>query len=157
MQKHSDRQHHSDSGLPLLVTILIGLLFFGTYLAVERLSKREMPPLSIAVGFLAAYILLGALVYVFFGWYPVVRPRIAALPSRPVRLAAKLIIANAVILLLYGAVLRLMGLTADLLEGTTLLNAALLVMGNGVFLLLDKELERLTLLWHRRFRKYFFH
>ena len=34
---------------------------------------------------------------------------------------------------------------------------SLLVMGNGVFLLLDKALERLTLLWHRRFRKYFFH
>ena len=49
-----------------------------------------------------------ALVYVFFGWYPVARPRIASLPSRLVRLAVRLIIANAAILLLYGAVLRAM-------------------------------------------------
>ena len=97
-----------------------------------------------------------ALVYVFFGWYPVVRPRIAALPSRLVRLAVRLIIANAAILLLYGAVLRLMGLTADLLEETFLLNAALLAMGNVVFLLLDLALARLTVLWHRKWRKYFF-
>lgn len=97
-----------------------------------------------------------ALVYVFFGWYPVVRPRIAALPSRLVRLAVRLIIANAAILLLYGAVLRLMGLTADLLESTFLLNAALLAMGNVVFLLLDLALARLTVLWHRKWRKYFF-
>ena len=98
-----------------------------------------------------------ALVYVFFGWYPVVRPRIAALPSRLVRLAVKLIIANGTILLLYGLVLRLMGLTADLLAGTFLLNAALLIMVNIVFLLLDLALARLTVLWHRKFRKYFFH
>ena len=97
-----------------------------------------------------------ALVYVFFGWYPVVRPRIAGLSSPLVRLAVRLIIANAAILLLYGAVLRLMGLTADLLESTFLLNAALLAMGNVVFLLLDKALERLIFLWHRKFRKYFF-
>ena len=97
-----------------------------------------------------------ALVYVFFGWYPVVRPRIAALPSRLVRLAVRLIIANAAILLLYGAVLRLMGLTADLLEETFLLNAALLAMGNVVFLLLDLALARLTVLSHRKWRKYFF-
>ena len=97
-----------------------------------------------------------ALVYVFFGLYPVVRPRIAALPSRLVRLAVRLIIANAAILLLYGAVLRLMGLTADLLEETFLLNAALLAMGNVVFLLLDLALARLTVLWHRKWRKYFF-
>lgn len=98
-----------------------------------------------------------ALVYVCFGWYPVVRPRIAALPSRLVRLAVKLIIASGTILLLYGLVLRLMGLTADLLDSTFLLNAALLAMGNVVFLLLDLALARLTLLWHRKFRKYFFH
>ena len=97
-----------------------------------------------------------ALVYVFFGWYPVARPQIAALPFRLLRLAVKLLIANGSILLLYGAVLRLMGLTDDLLEGTFLLNAALLVMGNVVFLLLDKALERLIFLWHRKFRKYFF-
>ena len=49
-----------------------------------------------------------------------------------------------------------MGLTADLLEATRLLNAALLVLGNAVFLMLDLVLERLRLLWRYRLRKYFF-
>ncbi|MBO5327196.1 MAG: DHH family phosphoesterase, partial [Clostridia bacterium] len=66
MQKHSDHQHRADPGLPLLVTIIIGALFFGTYLAVERLSAKAMPSLAIALGFLGAYIFLGILVFVFF-------------------------------------------------------------------------------------------
>ena len=57
-----------------------------------------------------------ALVYLFFGWYPILRPKIAALPSLPMRVLARLAVCNAAALLLYGLVLRLMGLTADLLE-----------------------------------------
>jgi c-di-AMP phosphodiesterase-like protein len=66
MQKHSDHQHHSDTGLPLLVTIIIGLLFFGTYLAMERLSSTAMPTLTVALSFLFAYILLSVSVFLFF-------------------------------------------------------------------------------------------
>ena len=93
-----------------------------------------------------------ALVYVFFGWYPVLQPYVARIPTRAVRFLVKLIIGNVLILTLYGAVLRLMGLTADLLEATRLLNAALLVLGNAVFLMLDLVLVRLRLLWRYRMR-----
>lgn len=98
-----------------------------------------------------------ALVYVFFGWYPLLRPRLARIPCRWARLAVKLLLCTGTILLLYGAVLRLMGLTADLLEAGRLLRLALLALGNLVFLLLDAALERLTLLWRQKFRKRFFH
>ncbi|MBQ8357562.1 MAG: DHH family phosphoesterase [Clostridia bacterium] len=66
MQKHSDPQLRSDSGLPLLTTIIIGLFFFGTYLAVERLSPDAVPSLGIALGFLCAYTAISMLVYLFF-------------------------------------------------------------------------------------------
>ena len=66
MQKQTDHQHRSDAGLPLLATLIIGLLFFGVYLAVERLSANALPPLGIALGFLFSYILISALVYLFF-------------------------------------------------------------------------------------------
>ncbi len=66
MQKHSDYQRRSDSGFPLLTTIIIGLLFFGTYLAVERLSPDATPGMGLALGFLCSYVLLSALVYLFF-------------------------------------------------------------------------------------------
>jgi len=97
-----------------------------------------------------------ALVYVFFGWYPIVRPRIAALPSRVLRVLVRLVICNAAILLLYGVVLRLLGLTADLLEAAWLFNVLLLLMGNAVFLLVDLVLGRYSVLWRRRLRRRFF-
>ena len=97
-----------------------------------------------------------ALVYLFFGWYPIARPRIAALPSRLLRLAVRLLICNAAILVLYGLVLRFMGLTEDLLEAAWAFNALLLLMGNGVFLLTDATLARLTNVWHWKLKKYLY-
>ncbi len=97
-----------------------------------------------------------ALVYLFFGWYPILRPRIAALPSRPLRVLVRLAGCNAAIFLLYGIVLRLLGLTADLLEAAWFFNALLLLMGNVTFLLVDLVLGRYSALWRRRLRRRFF-
>ena len=97
-----------------------------------------------------------ALVYVFFGWYPILRPRIAAITSKLLRLGAKLLLCNVLILTLYGLVLRLMGLTSDLVDAALGMNALLLVLGNVVFLLLDLVLARMTVAWKVKFRKRFF-
>lgn len=97
-----------------------------------------------------------ALVYAAFGWYPILRPRIWRIPSRLLRLLAKLGIGGGMLLLLYGFLLRLMGLTADLLSSAPWFNALLLVLGIAVFLLLDLCLKRLTDLWRVKFRKRFF-
>ena len=97
-----------------------------------------------------------ALVYAFFGWYPILRPRIAALPSCLLRVLARLAVCNAAILLLYGLFLRLFGLAADLLEAAWLFNGLLLIMGNAVFLLVDLDLAKLSALWHRKLRRRFF-
>ena len=97
-----------------------------------------------------------AFVYIFFGWYPLVRPAVNKLSPKLVRIGVKLVICNSVILLLYGVLLRVMGLTTDLLESTRLMNAALLLLGNITFLLMDLVLERMTVLWRIKWRKYFF-
>lgn len=97
-----------------------------------------------------------ALLYACFGWYPILRPRVARIPSRLARLAVRLVICNAIIAVLYGLFLRLLGLTADPTEGVLLWKAALLIMGNLVFLLLDLVLARMTLLWRQKLRKRFF-
>lgn len=98
-----------------------------------------------------------ALVYVCFGWYPIARPRISRIPSRLARLAVKLLACNAVIAVLYGLLLRLLGLDADLKGAALPLDLALLVMGNLVFLMLDLVLQRMTRLWHQKLRGRFFH
>ena len=97
-----------------------------------------------------------ALVFAFFGWYPLLRPRLDCIHSRPVRLLVKLAVCNAVIAVLYGLVLRLMGLTADLLDASRWMNLLLLLIANITFLVMDRALERLTVLWHRKLRKQFF-
>lgn len=97
-----------------------------------------------------------ALVFVAFGWYPLLRPRLVGIHSRPVRLLVKLAVCNIIIAVLYGLVLRLMGLTADLLDAARWMNLLLLVMGNITFLIMDLALERLTILWRRKLRKRFF-
>ena len=97
-----------------------------------------------------------ALVYVFFGWYPMVRPKVAAIKSKVLRFGVKLLICNGLIFTLYGLVLRLMGLTADLLDSARLMHALLLILGNLVFFLMDLVLQRMTLVWTVKLRKRFF-
>ena len=94
-----------------------------------------------------------ALVYLVYGWYPILRPRIAALPSRLLRVLVRLTVCSAAALLLYGLLLGLMGLSEDLMGAAWYVNAMLLAMGNGVFLLTDATLERLTGLWHWKLKR----
>lgn len=65
MQKHSDHVR-SGSGYPLLVCLFFGVLFFGTYLVLERYSVHAVPPLGTAMLFLGAYFVLTAGAYLFF-------------------------------------------------------------------------------------------
>ena len=94
--------------------------------------------------------------FAFFGWYPLLRPRLDRIHSRPVRLLVKLAVCNILIAVLYGLVLRLMGLTADLLDAVRWMNLLLLLLANVTFLMMDRALERLAVLWHRNLRKRFF-
>ena len=108
------------------------------------------------LGFLIAPELELSLVFAGFGWYPVLRPRLNRLTSRPVRLLIKVVICIAVILTLYGVLLNLLGMTADLVNAAPLLNLFLLILGVFTFLMMDLALERATFLWHKKFRKRFF-
>ena len=95
-----------------------------------------------------------AFVYLFFGWYPILRPKIAALPSRPLRVLARLAVCSAAAVLLYGLALRLMGLTEEI--AAWYVNALLLAAGNAVFLLTDATLARLTGVWHWKLKKHLY-
>lgn len=146
--------------------ILPGMVFCAPILAMAVLLPvlEELGPRAAGTAYAAAA-LLGlllvpdretALVYLFFGWYPILRPKIAALPFRPARVLARIAVCSAAALALYGLALRLMGLTEDLLESVWYLNAALLAAGNVVFLLTDATLARLTRVWHWKLKKYLY-
>ena len=158
-------------GLAVVVLLLGGLFSLAVYCAPLLAMAVLLPVLEeygpgtagAAYGAVAILALLlvpdreTALVYVFFGWYPLLRPRIAALPSLPVRLVCRLGVCGLSMFLLYGVTIRLLGLTAVTEElGGGWLTAALAAMGCAVFLLLDLALGRLTVLWRRKLRRSFF-
>lgn len=158
-------------GLAVVFLLLGGLFSLAVYCAPLLAMAVLLPVLEeygpgtagAAYGAVAILALLlvpdreAALVYVFFGWYPLLRPRIAALPSLPVRLVCRLGVCGLSMFLLYGVTIRLLGLTAVTEElGGGWLTAALAAMGCAVFLLLDLALGRLTVLWRRKLRRRFF-
>ena len=158
-------------GLAVVVLLLGGLFSLAVYCAPLLAMAVLLPVLEeygpgtagAAYGAVAILALLlvpdreTALVYVFFGWYPLLRPRIAALPSLPVRLVCRLGVCGLSMFLLYGVTIRLLGLTAVTEElGGGWLTAALAAMGCAVFVLLDLALGRLTVLWRRKLRRRFF-
>ena len=96
-----------------------------------------------------------ALVYLCFGWYPLLRPKLAKLPSRLARTAVKITVCTAVCLLLYDAIWRLLGLPQEP-DATGIFGLVLLVLANVTFIVMDLALERLTLLWRQRLRRRFF-
>ncbi|WP_297986884.1 hypothetical protein [uncultured Oscillibacter sp.] len=93
-----------------------------------------------------------ALVYLCFGWYPLLRPKLAGLSSRPARTAARIAVCTGVCLLLYGVVWRALGLPEDP-DVSGVFGLLPLALANVTFLLLDRALERLTLLWRRKLRR----
>ena len=143
--------------LPAAVLCAPILAMIALLPVLEELGPKTAGTVYAAVSLLALLLVPNretALVYLFFGWYPILRPRIAALPSRLLRVLARLTVCNAAALLLYGLVLRLLGLTEELAESAWYFNALLLVMGNVVFLLTDSTLSRLTGIWHWKLKKH---
>lgn len=158
------------TALAVVLMVLAGAIGIGTFLG-PMLAMAALLPLLEEYGAktaLLAYIaasLLGflivpelelAMVYASFGWYPILRPRLNRIAVRPVRLTVKVLLCAAVILLLYGVLLRLLGMTADLIDAAPLFKLVLLVLGIFTFLMMDLALGRLTFLWHKTFRKRFF-
>ena len=85
-----------------------------------------------------------AAVYVFLGFYPIVKPR---LDRMKFGYAAKLALFNALILAMYWLLIRLFGMNqiaAEYRELGTVLTAVMLVLGNVTFFLLDKVLTRFS-------------
>lgn len=93
-----------------------------------------------------------ALVYLCFGWYPLLRPVIAGCPSPLARLGIRLAVCTGACLFLYGAIWRILGLPED----TAGFGVLLLALANATFLVLDRALERLTLLWRKKLRRRLF-
>ena len=88
--------------------------------------------------------------FCFFGWYPMARPKLQSLP-RPLRLPAKLLVFNAIILAVEALVLVFF-LPEDLSLGLIL---SVMILFNLVFLVYDYVVPRFYVLEDRFFRRIF--
>lgn len=98
--------------------------------------------------------------YVFFGWYPLLKPHIDRRASRMIRVLCKLLFCSVSMAAIYALLIFLFQLDAILAEfqaASLLLNAATLILANITFLLMDTLIERVQLLWTRKLRNRFFH
>ena len=81
-------------------------------------------------------------VFAFVGFYPIVKPRFDRLRFG---IIAKLALFNVLILTMYWLLIRLLGMEqigAEFAEVGTVMTAVMLLMGNVIFLLLDRVLTR---------------
>lgn len=100
-----------------------------------------------------------ALLYVFIGYYPLVKKYIDRLRLRIIRVGLKLILFNCAIGLMYGLMIFLFGLqevTAEYQATSAWILAVLCVLGNISFFLYDALLVRLQMLYRLRIRRHFF-
>ena len=85
-----------------------------------------------------------AAVFVFLGFYPIVKPRFDRLRYP---LIPKLVLFNVLILSMYTLLLRIFGMdqiAAEFAEMGQVLTIAMLIMGNLIFFLLDFALSRFS-------------
>ena len=87
-----------------------------------------------------------ALLYVFLGWYPGVRPRLEAIPW-PVRWTVKCALFTLAVMAMYILVLhvfRLKAVVEEFAGYSTVMLLAMMALGNITFLIFDRVLDRMA-------------
>lgn len=93
-----------------------------------------------------------AFVFVFLGWYPLVREPLDRLPAR-LRVCVKMLIFAAAVCAMYALMIFVLGMqsvSAELKETQTWLLVVLLILGSAAFLVFDLLLRRFTRLYRLR-------
>ncbi len=88
----------------------------------------------------------------FFGYYPIVRAYIMKLKSKMLRVILKFALFNIAMICSYLLLIKLIGLEALGFENIWWMWAALLAGGNFAFLMFDIMLDRILIIYNRRFR-----
>ncbi|MBQ9662895.1 MAG: hypothetical protein IJV40_07080, partial [Oscillospiraceae bacterium] len=88
--------------------------------------------------------------YLFLGYYPIVKLRLDRIPSKTVRIAAKLGTVSAGICLLFLLLTFVLGL--EDMKSELLLNIAVYGMLIGVMMIYDRTLDRMMLVYVKRLR-----
>lgn len=135
--------------------VLVGILFIP--IVMECGTKLGLAA-YIAVALLS--VLMGpdkeaAFLVVFFGYYPLLKPRLQKIPARPLRLALKLALFNAAIGVMYAFllfVLHMEDIAADYQSATRIMTAAMVLLANFTMLVYDRALDVFALYYVKKVR-----
>ena len=108
---------------------------------------------SAALGLLLSPDREAALLYVFLGYYPLLKPRLDALYPRPLRALAKLLLCCAAVGAMYALLIFVFHLDAivrEVSETAPALLAVTVALGVMVFFVYDLALARLTITYRGR-------
>ena len=136
---------------PLLAGIVLIPIFvecgeklsWGAYIAISILSLMLCPDKE------------AALLFVFLGYYPILRWRLDQLKGRALRIFAKLAVFNIAVLMMYLISIFVFQMTAllnEYQEMGLILTLACLALGNITLLVYDVLLLRITMLYVYKFR-----
>ena len=91
--------------------------------------------------------------WVFFGWYPIVKPRLDAVSRPPLRLLCKVLLFLFSGAVMYGLTCFVLGIDEILssFSGSAVLNALFLLAIALCMLLFDRALVNMTALYRKRF------
>ena len=127
---------------------------------VEEYGTKTALLLYAAISLLALLLVADkevALLYVFLGWYPALRPGLnRRIRSRMPNLLVKLLLLAAAVSAMYALAIGVLGMgyiAAEYTSGGQVMLLAMAVMGGAIWLLFDKVLARFTLLYHKKWRK----
>ena len=95
-----------------------------------------------------------AFFYLFLGWYPVLKPRLDALPGKLLRILLKVLVFAGATGIMYWLTCRVLGIEeiAESFSASRWLNLAFFAAMVGCMLLFDTALNRLTLLYRLRLK-----
>ena len=124
------------------------------------LPVRERCRKQVAWSCYAAIAILGTLLgpdkeasmlFVFLGYYPLIKPKFERIRSKVVRVVSKLLLCNGAVLAMYGLVLLLVpagSISQELRTTALVVSLSTLAMGNVAFLLYDRALRNLLQVYH---------
>ena len=147
----------------VLAALAVALMFLGgtvpfASIACPVLASLVLIPVYCECGWkwgLLWYAAVAAVLFVFFGYYPMLRKLIGRLRVRAAAWAVKLVYVNAAVFAAYGLMLYVFHLTAVMEDfagmGKAML-AVLLVLANVTFVIYDVLIARLEVYYHVRLR-----
>lgn len=157
------------SAASVVILFLSSLIGVGTYAGPLIASIAILPVLdeygcktALTAFFAAAFIGIMilpdrelAIFYLLFGWYPAALTIILKIRSRLFRIIIELAIYAGIIWLMYGVIIKLVGIDPGFIESAKWLNISMAVLGALCFLLLAPLYTKFLLIWRCKWRRHF--